>query len=788
MKCKRISRSGLSVTLSDGGGTFQDSINVYTAGDGIAIDNNVITNTVDPGEINTATNVGTDGVGVFKQKTDGDLEFKKVNAGSNKVTITDDTDDSEVEIDIAESNINIANLIGAPSSVVVGISDEQTITNKVISAASNTISGLTSADVGLNTTGDLPEGSNLYYTDGRFDTRLSTKSTSNLLEGTNLYYTEGRADSRIAMQKGAANGLATLDASGKVPANQLSLSSVSYQGNWDASTNTPAVTDGAGTQGNYYVISSAGTTDVDGIADWQIGDWIVFNGSAWQKVDNSDQVTSVAGRQGVVTLVSADITDLSTSNVAEGSNLYYTDGRFDSRLNSKSTSDVAEGSNLYYTNARFDGRLSNKTTSDVAEGSNLYFTEGRADSRIAIQKGAANGLATLNGSGKIPSSQLSLSSVSYQGNWDASTNTPAMTDGTGNQGNYYVVSNAGSSSVDGITDWQIGDWIVFNGSAWQKVDNSDQVTSVAGKKGVVTLISEDITDLTTANVPEETNLYFTDGRADSRIAIQKGAASGLATLDGSGKIPSSQLPPSSISHLGNWDAESNSPILADGVGSQGNYYVVSIGGSTSVDGIVDWQLGDWIVFNNGAWQKADHTSDVTSVAGKQGVVTLVSADITDLSTTNVTEVIICIIRIHDLTLELMQQVNHQYEQRAQICITPKVVLMPVSVVSQLLIWTEGINLYYTETRVNENAEVSANSTHRAQTDNPHAVTKSQVGLGNVENTKVKLDATMAPTSADDDSDGYSIGSRWIDVTHQREYVCVDATGAGGDLERNHQYQ
>jgi len=52
------------------------------------------------GEANTASNVGTGGVGVFKQKTGVDLEFKKINAGSSKITITDDVANNEVDIDI----------------------------------------------------------------------------------------------------------------------------------------------------------------------------------------------------------------------------------------------------------------------------------------------------------------------------------------------------------------------------------------------------------------------------------------------------------------------------------------------------------------------------------------------------------------------------------------------------------------------------------------------------------------------------------------------------------------
>ena len=79
--------------------------------------------------------------------------------------------------------------------------------------------------------------------------------------------------------------------------------------------------------------------------------------------------------------------------------------------------------------------------------------------------------------------------------------------------------------------------------------------------------------------------------------------------------------------------------------------------------------------------------------------------------------------------------------------------------------------------------------HDVRTDNPHSVTKAQVNLGNVENLKVKLDATSAPGVGNDNTEGYAVGSRWVDVTNNKEYVCLDAstgaavwtetTGAGG---------
>jgi hypothetical protein len=82
---------------------------------------------------------------------------------------------------------------------------------------------------------------------------------------------------------------------------------LNYAGTWNASTNTPTLASGVGVKGDYYVVSVAGTTNLDGITDWQIGDWAVFNGTAWQKVDNSDAVTSVNGQTGTVVLGPNDV-------------------------------------------------------------------------------------------------------------------------------------------------------------------------------------------------------------------------------------------------------------------------------------------------------------------------------------------------------------------------------------------------------------------------------------------------------------------------------------------------
>jgi len=100
------------------------------------------------------------------------------------------------------------------------------------------------------------------------------------------------------LNAGVANGVATLDGTGKVPVSELPaavLGALSYQGTWNASTNTPTLTSSVGTKGYYYVVSVAGSTDLNGITDWQVGDWAVYNGTAWQKVDNTDAGGDVVG-------------------------------------------------------------------------------------------------------------------------------------------------------------------------------------------------------------------------------------------------------------------------------------------------------------------------------------------------------------------------------------------------------------------------------------------------------------------------------------------------------------
>jgi len=101
---------------------------------------------------------------------------------------------------------------------------------------------------------------------------------------------------------------------------------LSYQGTWNASTNSPTLTSSVGTQNNYYIVGTSGSTNLNGITDWVVGDWLIFNGSVWQKIDTTDLVVSVAGRTGAITLTTADVSGLGTIATQASSNVSITGG------------------------------------------------------------------------------------------------------------------------------------------------------------------------------------------------------------------------------------------------------------------------------------------------------------------------------------------------------------------------------------------------------------------------------------------------------------------------------
>jgi hypothetical protein len=149
----------------------------------------------------------------------------------------------------------------------------------------------------------------------------------------------------------------------------------------------------------------------------------------------------------------------------------------------------------------------NLAASNVQDALNELQTD--VDSRIlSSEKGANNGVATLDGAGKVPVTQLPSAIMTYEGVWDASINTPTLADSTGDVGMVYRVAVAGTQNLgSGAITFAVGDYVILNSSlVWEKSDTTDAVASVNSQVGVVVLDTDDIGE-------GATNLYFTEARA-----------------------------------------------------------------------------------------------------------------------------------------------------------------------------------------------------------------------------------------------------------------------------------
>ncbi len=123
---------------------------------------------VGAGEANSVSNVGTAGVGVFKQKSGVDLQLKKINAGSSKVTITDDTTNSEIDVDVVETNINRNSLGGGALTIANGGSGATSASAARAAFGLGTAATLNVPASGNAVTGEIVKGD---------DTRLSNART-----------------------------------------------------------------------------------------------------------------------------------------------------------------------------------------------------------------------------------------------------------------------------------------------------------------------------------------------------------------------------------------------------------------------------------------------------------------------------------------------------------------------------------------------------------------------------------------------------------------------------------
>lgn len=178
---------------------------------------------------------------------------------------------------------------------------------------------------------------------------------------------------------------------------------LNYLGTWDASINSPAITSGVGSNGDYYLVSVAGTTDIDGFSDWEVGDWIIFNGTTWQEIDNQQSIP-----EQYILIKWADLRDLmgggslipGATYVIEDFQTIYARPDYDSTGNIKSTLDIVAGpveplavqalspykisstaKSLYYPNDIIEYDIDVITTFDYGGQTNFGYCKGRINYR-----------------------------------------------------------------------------------------------------------------------------------------------------------------------------------------------------------------------------------------------------------------------------------------------------------------------------------------------------------------------------------------------------------------------
>lgn len=412
-------------------------------------------------------------------------------------------------------------------------------------------------------------------------------------------------------KKGVANGYAGLGADGKVPANQLPADG-SYRGTWNAATNTPPIASGVGTSGDFYFVGTAGSTPVDGIGNWVVGDQLRFNGTVWQRIPTASLVSSVAGRTGAILLVAADISDAGET----GRLLMQADGAAAARAAIDAAAiahthalaeigglEAALGAKLDVTATSVFGR----TLASTADGAAARLALGLGSAALAATAAFAPAVhthaeATTSAAGFMSAAdKAKLNGVAANANnyvhptGDGNQHIPAT--GTGNAGR---VLKAGANA--GTASWQ---FVAF-----------DEVT---GKPATLAGYGiADAYDQSTLNgllAAKQNALGYT-----AENTANKGVANGYAGLDGSGKVPASQLPAIAISDTFVVNTPAAMLALTAEIGDVAVRTDLSksfILKATPATTLANWQ------------ELLTPASPVTSVAGRTGAVTLTSGDLGD---------------------------------------------------------------------------------------------------------------------------------------------------------------
>jgi len=260
-----------------------------------------------------------------------------------------------------------------------------------------------------------------------------------------------------------------------------------------------------------------------------------------------------------------------------------------------------------------------------------------------------SGLAATNVQAAIDEIDTTLDTLSSSSH--GHTNKPVL-DGITNAGSGAIITVAERSKLAGVevgaTADQNASEVPYSnvGSGLVAVDVQAAIDEVEGRVDALESSSHDhsnkviLDGITSVGSGAIITVAERNQLSSAEQTTNKGVVGGYASLDGSGTVPLSQLPDAvkNGDYKGAWNASTNTPILADGIGSNGDNYKVSVGGTQDFgSGPITFAAGQSVVYNgtSSSWEKIGTDDAVNSVNGQIGAVVLDSDDIDDsASTTN----------------------------------------------------------------------------------------------------------------------------------------------------------
>lgn len=153
------------------------------------------------------------------------------------------------------------------------------------------------------------------------------------------------------------------------------------------------------------------------------------------------------------------------------------------------TKGTAFNKNYSTANPLMDGAASAGSADNIARGDHRHPTD---TSRLAASPDGKNTL--LDDNNKVRPLYLPdtvVGQMSYIDTFNATTGAPTTLTGytTPTKGDYFICKVAGTKNPDGTAatdgEYEVGDWAVYNGATWDKIDNTDAVRLVNSQKGNV---------------------------------------------------------------------------------------------------------------------------------------------------------------------------------------------------------------------------------------------------------------------------------------------------------------